>query len=366
MKIVFTGGHHTSALPIIEYIRQNYSKVSIHWFGHKTSMLGNKNVSLEYREIISKNIPFYNLKAGKLYKTFNIFRLLKVPWGVIQSFYLLLKIKPDIIVSFGGYLAAPTVFSGWILGIPSITHEQTVVAGYANKFISVFAEKILISWRESADNFPKHKTIYTGLPLRESIFEVKSNSFEAGNKLPYIYITAGKTGSHKINMVIQQILEELLKEANVIHQTGEHSKYNDYEDLSSLYFEIKDKLPGKYFARKFIYENEIGEAFNKAELVVSRAGAHTVSELLALEKKCILIPIPWVSHNEQYKNAKLLEDGGLGVIIREKDLSPQNLKDLAVKLLFKNIEKNSVKKYVFNKNSTQSIVNEIFKTIQEK
>ena len=206
MKIVITGGHHTSALPVIGELKKRDSSIDIHWFGHKHTLLGSKSETLEYREITSLDIPFYDLKAGKLYRTFNPIRLLRIPYGVFQAFFLLLKTKPDVILSFGGYLAAPVVLAGWFLGIPSLTHEQTVVTGYSNKFISRFVKKIMISWKESAKYFPKDKVMYTGLPLRKEIFDTSSDSFESENSFPTIYITAGKTGSHNINEATKEIL----------------------------------------------------------------------------------------------------------------------------------------------------------------
>ncbi len=325
MKIVITGGHHSSALPVIEELKNTHPDAVIVWIGHKYSLLGDKNTTLEYREITSLGFPFYDLKAGKVYKTFNIGRLLKVPLGFFQAFGILHKVKPDVILSFGGYLAVPVVLAGWLLRISSVTHEQTVVVGYANKVISKFADKILISWPDSLKYFPKSKTVLTGIPLRDEIFHSSSNSFHINPNLPTIYITAGKTGSLKINKAVLESLSELLGVANVIHQCGDHSEYNDYDLLVKEYKKIEGNVEGKFFPRKFVLAGEIGEAFDKASLVISRAGAHTCMELLALEKPSILIPIPWVSHNEQYRNALVLKEAGLGVILEEKDLTSATL-----------------------------------------
>jgi len=325
MKVVITGGHHSSALPVIEQFRIKYPDTEIYWFGHRFSMKGDKNDTLEYREVVALGIPFYDLKAGKVYKTFNLVRLLRVPFGFFQALCWLKKIKPDVILSFGGYLAVPTVIAGWLLGIPSITHEQTVVVGYANKVISIFAKKICVGWRESEKFFPADKVVYSGVPIRNAVFEKRSSSFEVGNNLPFIYITAGKTGSHLLNEIIKEALPELLSFANVIHQCGDNSRYNDYDQLAEIYNQVANLSEGKYFLRRFVLYDEIGEAFNRACLVVSRSGAHTVTELLALEKPALLIPIPWVSHNEQWENANMLKKYGLAEILEEKDISEEAL-----------------------------------------
>jgi UDP-N-acetylglucosamine--N-acetylmuramyl-(pentapeptide) pyrophosphoryl-undecaprenol N-acetylglucosamine transferase len=323
MKIIITGGHHSSALPVISLLEKEHPKVALYWFGHRYSVMGNRSDTLEYIEVSKLGIPFFDIKAGKFYKTYNIKRLLRIPYGFFQTFYLLLKIRPNVILSFGGYLAVPTVITGWILGIPSVTHEQTVVVGYANKLISKFARKIMISWEESARYFPKEKTVYTGIPLRESLFQPVSDNFEFGNDLPVVYITAGKTGSHIINEVVEDSLDTLLEFCNVIHQCGDHSELKDYERLNEIFSGAVHK--GRYYARKFVFENEIGEVFSKAEVVISRSGAHTTRELLEFKKLCILVPIPWVSHDEQNKNAQVLEDRGLAVVLDEKGLSPDLL-----------------------------------------
>ncbi len=330
MKIIITGGHHSSALPVISRLKEqeeahNISNLEIFWIGHKYSMKGDKNPTLEYREITDLGISFYNLRAGKLYKTYNIGRLLKVPLGFFHSLYLLIKIRPDIILSFGGYIAAPVILAGYVLKIPSLTHEQTLTAGYSNKLISHFVRKVMISWEESRKYFPKGKVVFTGIPLRRSVFKVISDSFKFDNNLPVVFILAGKTGSHMINENVEQSLKELLNFCNVIHQCGDNSVYEDFNKLEERYEKIKSFVKGKYILRKFILENEIGEAYLKSDLVVSRAGAHTVAEILALKKPSLLIPIPWVSHNEQYKNAEMVKNNGLAEILDQKDLNPNIL-----------------------------------------
>lgn len=324
-KIVITGGHHSSALPVIAELREKYPAINIYWFGHKHSMWRDKNVTLEYQEITALNIPFVNLRAGKLYKTYNILRLLKLPIGFIQALYMLVKIRPDIILSFGGYLGVPVVLVGKLLGFPSATHEQTVVIGYANAFIEKFADKVFYSWPSSEKYLPKTKSVFTGLPIRREIFTATSNAFLCSPDLPTIYITAGKSGSHFINMLIHKILKELLTVSNIIHQCGDHSLYADYDLLQKKYVEIKDEAKGTYNLRKFVHSSEIGEAYAKADFVVSRAGAHTIYELLVLKKPAVVIPISWVSHNEQNKNAALLKGYGLAKVLDENELTADKL-----------------------------------------
>jgi UDP-N-acetylglucosamine--N-acetylmuramyl-(pentapeptide) pyrophosphoryl-undecaprenol N-acetylglucosamine transferase len=369
MKAVITGGHHSSALPVIKIIEKEHPDTELVWIGHRFSQKRNRADTLEYLEITSLGIPFYDLNAGKFYKTYDPIRLLKIPLGFFQALFILLREKPDVILSFGGYIAVPVVIAGWVLRISCVTHEQTVVSGYANKLIAKFAKKVLVSWKQSADHFPPEKVVFTGLPLRESIFDYRAYNFKITNDLPTIYITAGKTGSHIINEWVKESLVNILRFCNIIHQCGDHSVYKDYEDLQREYHEIKPRPLGIYIVRKYIFENEIGEAFGDADLVVSRAGAHTIMELLALQKPCILIPIPWVSHNEQNENARILEQAGLAVVGNQEQLDPRKFADLVEKTLSKTdtlvLEDKSLLDIV-KKNSAQIIVDEIFKAIKEK
>lgn len=356
MKILITGGHHTSALPVIDELKTRQPDTKFYWVGHRHSILGDKNDTLEYKEITSLSIPFFELHAGKVYKTKSISRLIKIPLGFFHAFILVNKIKPDVILSFGGYLAAPIVFAGFVFGIRILTHEQTTVLGYANKFISNYASKILLTWESSKKYFPNKDVVVTGLPLRKDIFEVKSNNFELNPNLPTIYITCGKTGSHIINRVVLGSLEDLLSSYNVIHQCGDTSFNNDYEILHEKYQKLK--VSGKYHLRKFVMSDEIGEAFTKANLVLGRSGAHTIYELLALKKNSVLIPIPWVSHNEQMENAKMLASFNKAIILEEKDLNSKSLLE-ALNLASKLPEKSNEIHSNIILNAEKRIVDEI-------
>jgi UDP-N-acetylglucosamine--N-acetylmuramyl-(pentapeptide) pyrophosphoryl-undecaprenol N-acetylglucosamine transferase len=362
MKIAITGGHHSSALPVIKQLQKDGHEII--WLGHRYSVKGNKNPTLEFREITALNIRFYDLKAGKFYKTYDPVRLLKIPLGLVQAFLILLWERPNVILSFGGYLAVPVVIAGRLQGIKSITHEQTLVAGYANKVISKFVDKILISWEASRNFFPAKKTIYSGLPLREEIFSKKPNPLHFADGLPTIYVTAGKTGSHKINETVREALPNLLVMCNIIHQCGDHSLYNDYEKLLDAYTKISGEPAGRYYLKKFVYGEEIGGIFNEADMIVSRAGAHTISEVIALEKPVLLIPIPWSSHNEQMKNAQFVVRRGLGRILEEGDLTPLSLTK-EVKKMLENLGTFKLKEKSEKINSVEIITNELYKTAEK-
>lgn len=317
MKVVICGGHHNSGLLLAKAFQKKGENVF--WFGHKFTMLGEKNPSAEYLEVTKESIPFYEIKAGKLQKKYKYIRnFLRIPLGFAMSFFYLFKIRPDVIISFGGYLALPVAICGSILRIPVFTHEQTVVSGLANKIIAKVARKIFISFKTSEKYFPPEKVIFSGLPIRNSIFKNKSPTF-IDSKKRTIYITGGKQGSHIINEAVFNILPKLLEKFNIIHQCGSTSLYNDIEKAFNIKKNLS-KFSGNYLVKEYFFEDEIGSVFNSADFVIGRSGAHTVYELLVLKKPAILIPIPWSSGNEQENNAELLVSLGLAEILPQNEL----------------------------------------------
>jgi len=376
IKFLLVGGHLTPALAVLQELKKRGHSNFV-WIGRKYTQDGDIRKSAEYKIIKNQNIKFYNLITGKLQRRWTrknfligIKQLFLLPLGLLKALKIILKERPKIIISFGGYLALPVSFWGKLFGSKIVTHEQTITTGLANKWISKFADKILISWEESKNNFPPKKTILTGNPLRNEIFSTKTNNFNFFNDLPIIYVTGGSQGSNNINLCLFEIISKILKFANLIHQTGSSTVTNDYEKALKVKKKLPKKLYTNYIVREHIYGEEIGEVFNKASFIISRAGANTVTELLALGKPSILIPIPWSSNNEQYKNAQVLENIGLTSIITQQELNPDILYDKILSMLnsinnkmgvnqvplelIKELAKNKV-----NLRASESIVNEI-------
>ena len=339
IRILVTGGHMTPALAVIADLQQRGFRNFV-WVGHKYNQAGDKETSAEYKSIAQAGIPFIDLKAGKLSRNWGggswltgVVNLLKIPFGFLMSFMIILRHRPHLIVSFGGYLALPIVIVGRILGVKVVTHEQTAVTGLTNKIIPHFAHKIFISWPSSAKYYPAAKTTLTGNPLRPEIFIVKSNTISNPESLPVIYITGGNQGSHKLNQAIFPILADLLMQAVVIHQTGSSSATNDAQKSQQIKAQLPASLQPRYYPQPYIFGDDIGEVFSKASLVIARSGANTTYEVLALQKPTIFIPIPWVTHNEQFLNASIAAETGIATILPEKELSPEALKQRVVESL---------------------------------
>ncbi|MEX1061637.1 MAG: UDP-N-acetylglucosamine--N-acetylmuramyl-(pentapeptide) pyrophosphoryl-undecaprenol N-acetylglucosamine transferase [Patescibacteria group bacterium] len=322
VKIVVTGGHHTPALAVMAALKKR-GNFEFHFIGRATSLRSEKTTSVEKRTMEKLGIPFYNLKTGKLYKS-GVGELVKIPGGFLQAFWLLMRIRPRLIVSFGGYLAAPVMLAGFFLRIPRVTHEQTVVSGWANRFSAYLANKIFVSWEPSRKFFPKDKTVLTGNPLREEIFNPKGKKIIVSRDLPTVYITGGKQGSHLINEVVRVSLSQFLENYNLIHQTGS-SASQDYQKLILLKNQLPKALKKRYLVQEYFGEEEIGAVLAATDAVVGRSGANTVTEIAAKGLPSVLIPIPWVSHNEQEENAKILSERGAALIISQDKLSAPDL-----------------------------------------
>ncbi len=324
MKVLLTGAHFTPAVAVAEELKK-IKNVSVVYVGRKTTLEGDNTLSRESQVFPKLGIKFIPIITGRLQRKFTIYTipsLLKIPIGIIQSIYILFKEKPDVILSFGGYVAVPIVIIGWFFSIPIIIHEQTLVSGLANRLSALFADKICLSFDSPKKN---GRTIITGNPLRKEIINPIKNIpsefnqiFECAKKknLPTVLVLGGNQGSHSINVVIEQCLNKLSKLACVIHQTGD-SAFGDFERLKLLENE-------NYLVKKWIGD-EIGGILSKVDFVISRAGANTLNELAFFGKPALIIPFEPLYQDEQVKNAKYFEKLGSVKILPQSKLSAQTL-----------------------------------------
>ncbi len=345
MKILITGAHFTPAIAVIEEFKKQDPLVEIVYVGRGTTQEGDKTKSIESEVLPKLGVKFISIITGRLQRSFTLYTipsLLKIPVGFAQGFFIILKEKPDVILSFGGYVAIPLVVIGWLFSIPIIVHEQTLVSGLANKISSFFADKIAVSFE--GNSFKGGKVVLTGNPIREEIVQislgVQPACRQAGlvhiggvSKLPSILVMGGNQGSHSINLLIEACLQKLLKIAHIYHQTGD-SKYMDFERLQRL--ESSKPSGGNYTVRKW-FGSDYAEVLQKADLVISRAGINTLTELAYLAKPALVIPIPYLYQDEQVKNAKFFEKLGLTAIINQSNLSSESLFE-KVKFMLKNID----------------------------
>lgn len=318
MKIVFIGGHHNSAIAVAQELQSRGHE--IYWFGHKHASLGDRSISAEYLEIQKQGWPFYEIITGKFYRTCNFWQYLKIIYGFFQSLLLLISIHPRLIIGFGGYLSVPVIIAGYILGIPSVIHEQTTRAGMANIILSRLVKKVFLTWDSSKPYFPKQKIVVIGLPIRKTLFQNNYKAIFKSDK-PTLFFLGGKLGSHIINQAVEDKLVELIKRYNIIHQTGNLTRTGDYQRLKALKEKLTKEQQTSYLIKPYFFEEEIASLLRQSDLIISRAGAHTIYELALLAKPAILIPISWSYQNEQMNNALLLTKVGSAIIIHDKKLT---------------------------------------------
>ncbi len=330
MNLLVTGGHFTPAMAVIERIEAINDKepVNIFFVGRKNALNTEKTLSLEYKEITSRNITFIHLETGRITRLLNLNAIkgfLKIPLGFLFAFRIVLTIRPDRILSFGGYIALPVVISGWLLGVPVYTHEQTISPGIANRIIGMFSKTVFYSFERSARFFSKKKRLYTGNPIRNAVKKIIAKPFELDEKKPVVYITGGSLGSHSINEHVLSILDDLLNDCTVIHQIGNVKEFSDYDRCIAKKKLLSHTKQARYFPVKHLYQDELGYVYTHADIVVGRAGANTFFELIALQKPAVLIPLPWSAAQEQQKQAELFAGYKLGEVFEQKKPSSELL-----------------------------------------
>lgn len=329
-RIVITGGHLTPALAVIDELVKR-GGWEIFFIGRKYATEREKTPSIESQIIPKRGIWFASINAGRFFPHFNRYSFLsflKIPLGFFQAFYYLLRFRPQVILSFGGYVSVPVVLAGWVLRIPALTHEQTTVQGLATKINTRFAKRIAVSWPQSVKQFSKEKVVFTGNPIRKEIFKVNEKMWQILNfpqKLPLVFVTGGNQGSHVINLVVESVLPRLVKIANVFHQCGHLQAGGDFARLQKTRKKLPSNLKKRYHVKKYLTGEEMGTLLNKADLVVCRAGANTLTEIAVLGKPALFIPLPWLYQDEQTKNAQMLVDAGIAEILPQKDLSKKKL-----------------------------------------
>ena len=313
-KIVLTGGgtagHVTPNIALMPALKER--GFDLHYIGSYEGI---------ERSLINQcGIPYYPVSSGKMrrYKSFknftDIFRILK---GFFDSVKHLRKIQPAAVFSKGGYVVVPVTFAARILGIPVVIHESDITPGLANRLIIPFAEKICVSFPETLNYLPKDKGVITGTPIRAELWEGSKEKgleicgFDKLTPKPVVLATGGSQGSVAINKQIISTLPKLLEKFHVIHLCGDGNVRDSLRDGYAPFEYAKDDLPHLLAA---------------ADVVVSRAGANTIFELLALAKPNILIPLPkHASRGDQLLNAESFENQGFSMLINEDDLEDNML-----------------------------------------
>lgn len=324
-RVLLTGGHAgTTALAVIEEIRKREETKNwrLFWIGAKRAIEGKNLPTIESQILPKFGVTCFSITMGRLQRRFSRYTIpsyLKIPIGFFHAFLLLSKIKPDVVLAFGGFAAFPVVVVSWVMRIPVIIHEQTAAAGRSNLASSYFATKIALSRESSREFYPKDKTIMTGNPVTEKIRSIPPK--KKMENPPVLFITGGSRGSQPLNMLVEALLDQLVKDFMVIHQTG---------TLDIDYFEKRmEKLPphakNRYELTATIDPMLMYKYWERADIVLARSGANTTSEALMTKRPSLFIPLPFAHNDEQTKNARFNKEFGLSDYIAQDNSDPQTL-----------------------------------------
>ncbi len=320
-RIVLTGGgtagHVTPNLALVpKLIEEGYEVIYIG--SHK---------GIEKSLVEEKGIEYHSISSGKLRRQLSLknvsdgFRVIK---GMIDAKKLLKELKPDIVFSKGGFVTVPVIYAAKSLGIPTVIHESDLTPGLANRLSSKKSDRICCSFEKTLDYLPKDKSERTGLPIRQELLSGDPlraiASLGIKNNNPVILVMGGSLGAVAINSIIHENIETIIEKYNIIHICGK-GKAND-------------ELNGKdgYYQFEYVGE-ELPDYLALADVVISRAGANAISELLALHKLNILIPLSKAaSRGDQILNAKEFVSKGYSVMIEEEMLNLPTLMNAIMEL----------------------------------
>lgn len=328
MKICITGGHITPALAVVEHIQHLNPTSDIVLLGRKNTQTKTQQQSHEERLARQYNIKFIGITAPKLPQFLS--------WTALQAFFLLIRsiiknylwlrqLQPNLVLTFGGYLAIPVAVAAWLNGISVLTHEQTSQAGVANQIITRFSKKVLLSHPSSAAFFPPAKSILVGNPIRPSLLNsVKRPEWIPTSKLRILFVTGGNQGSVSINQAVFQALPDLTQHFLVIHQLGNPRSATEISPQQISYT--------NYLAKPWIDQDELAWIYQQQPVVISRAGANTLTELSAFKLPAVIIPLPNSHRQEQQRNAESFIQDHSAILLPQTELNVSNLITSAHKL----------------------------------
>ena len=323
-RIILTGGgtagHVTPNIALLPRLKE---------LGYDIQYIGSYT-GIEKELIEPFGIPYHGISSGKLRRYFSVqnftdpFRVLK---GFREAHKLIRQLKPDVIFSKGGFVSVPVVLAGKRCKVPVIIHESDMTPGLANKIAIPTAAKVCCNFPETLKSLPEGKAVLTGSPIRQELL--------SGNKIaamdmchftsdtPVILVIGGSLGAVAVNNAVREALPELLKDFQIIHLCGKGKMDESLKDVEG------------YCQFEYI-KNELRNLFALADIVISRAGANAICELLALHKPNLLIPLSAnASRGDQILNARSFERQGFSLVLEEEQLTKETLL-AAVKNLYEN------------------------------
>ena len=325
MKILLSGGGTlgpvTPLLAMVEIFRTKYPEAEFLWVATE------KGPEIEI--VSTYKIKTVVIASGKLRRylsLWNIFDLIKIAIGFFQSLRLLWCFNPEVVISAGAFVSVPLHYAAWWMGIPTWIHQQDAQIGLANRLMSPIAKRITVALEETGYHFARRKTRWLGNPVRQDLFLGNFVSarlkFNLTTNLPVVFVTGGGTGSLRVNQLVVEALPHLDGFCEIIHLSG-RERPQELTDHANQHFSW-------YHAYQF-FTTEMKDAYAVADIIISRAGFGTMSEIAALGKPAIFIPKP--GHQEQ--NARSLEHENAALVLHEKTTTGLSLAK-AVRTLIEN------------------------------
>lgn len=353
-RIILTGGgtagHVTPNIALIPKLKE---------LGYDIQYIGSYN-GIEKELIEPFGIPYHGISSGKLRRYFSLqnftdpFRVIK---GLGEAKKLIRDLKPDVIFSKGGFVSVPVVLAGKKCKVPVIIHESDMTPGLANKLAIPSATKVCCNFPETLEHLPKDKAVLTGSPIRQELL--------SGNKIaamdlcgfsadkPVILVIGGSLGAVAVNNAVRAALPELLESFQIVHLCGKGK--------------VDESLNGTKGYKQFEYiKNELRDIFALADIVISRAGANAICELLALRKPNILIPLSAnASRGDQILNARSFERQGFSIVLEEEETTKETLLSAVNKLYTNRSTYMDAMRNSGQQDSIQTILNLVQELTQE-
>lgn len=336
MKILIPGGHLTPALGLIDWIQAEGLDDEIVFVGRIYSQSKYKQKAVEAYEVTKRGVRFIPLKAEKLGKE-NLFSIviksIKFIKSIFQAHKIVKQEQPDVLMSFGGYVALPLAIVCWFVKIPIFTHEATRVVGMANKILFKLADKIGYTYPDLANfnlNQLQKPVIKTGTPLRSAILNAEQTSqpswLSSAVTQPILLVMGGNQGALALNEFVKANLKDLTQDYILVHQCGRPNRLADYPQDLSQAAKKQQVQPDKYYPLTWIDAQDLVWLYRHAKLALTRAGANTIEELIFMKLPSILVPLPHSHFDEQLRNAQHLTNAGAAYLLDQAELNLESFK----------------------------------------
>lgn len=355
-----TGGHLFPAIAIANEIKNFDKEAEILFVGAKGRMEMSRVPKAGY-DIIGLSVAGFQRKVNLKNILKNTVFPFKLGWSMLSAMIIIKRFKPNVVIGVGGYASGPTLRMAAFLGVPTLIQEQNSFPGITNRMLAKKAKKICVAYEETKEYFSEKKMVITGNPIRKDILDIKPKNEEAYNYFKLdpnrktIAVIGGSLGSKTMNVSIEACLGKI-RDNNIqlIWQTGEKYYYHFFESDKS---NIESGIKITPFVDRMDY------LYSIADIVVSRAGALSISELSCLGKPTILIPSPNVTGDHQMKNAKVLANANAAILIKDKD-ALEELGEVLINTINDETKLNqlseNIQTFAFP-NAVQNIVKEIYK-----